>query len=80
MIELIGWIGLAISFMAAIYHHYMYSNYQKVYEYIKRKYGSDADNTKFPSKDDHSRDARRYSYYTAFFAAVLIIINLYFRQ
>lgn len=79
MIELIGWVGLGISSALTIYHYYMHSNYDQVYKYIKEKYGGNADDSAFPSKQGHMRDAKRYSYYTIFFAGVLIFINLYFR-
>ena len=77
MIELLGWMGLTASVVIQIYHHYMYSNYDQVYKFIKKRYGSGADNIEFPSKEDHSQKVKKYSYYTAFCAAGLIIINLY---
>lgn len=79
MIELLGWIGLSAAFAMTIYHRYMYSNYEQVYQYINKKYGDDTNNIEFSSKDNHLQDAKKYSYYTAFFAVVLIIINMYFR-
>ncbi|MCB1984605.1 MAG: hypothetical protein H6936_14840 [Burkholderiales bacterium] len=77
MIELFGWIGLVFSFMSMIYHRYMYSNYDQVYIYIKKKYGGEGGDMKFPSKDDHAKDAKKYSYYTIFFAGLLIIMNFF---
>ncbi|MBP6056813.1 MAG: hypothetical protein KA524_00040 [Nitrosomonas sp.] len=77
MIELLGWMGLAASIVMMIYHQYMHSNYDQVYRFIKKRYGSGADNIEFPSKEDHSQKIKKYSYYTAFCAAGLIIINLY---
>ena len=77
MIELLAWVGLLASLIILIYHHYMYSNYDQVYNFIKKKYGSSADNIEFPSKGDHSQKVKKFSYYTAFCAAALIIINLY---
>lgn len=79
MIELMAWISLGISIMVAVYHYYMYSNYDQVYEYIRKKYGNDTD-TKFPSKDYHQQNAKKYSYYSIFFSVVLTIINFYFRS
>ena len=75
MIELLGWIGLVISFVLMIYHQYMYSNYEKTYEYISKKYANKVDKIKFPSKNDHLRDAERFSYITVFLACILIILN-----
>lgn len=80
MIELLGWIGLVISFTLMIYHHYMYSNYDKTYEYISKRYASKVDKIKFPTKDDHMRDAKRFSYYTAFLASFLILLNFLSQQ
>ena len=77
MIELLGWIALIFSFLSMIYHRYMFTNYAQVYAYIQKKYGKDGDETKFPSKDDHARDARKYSYYTIFFAGMLIVLNFF---
>ncbi|MCP5246347.1 MAG: hypothetical protein H6937_10575 [Burkholderiales bacterium] len=76
MIELLAWIFLVFSFMSMIYHRYMNANHDQVYAYIRKKYGKDGDDMKFPSKDDHARDARKYGYYTIFFASLLIIMNL----
>ena len=77
MIELLGWMGLTASLVIMIYHHYMYSNYDQVYKFIKKRYGAGAENVEFPSKEDYSQKVKKYSYYTAFCAAGLIIINLY---
>ncbi|UJP04990.1 MAG: hypothetical protein LZF61_09075 [Nitrosomonas sp.] len=77
MIELLGWIGLAISLALMIYHHYMLSNYDQVYEYISNKYEKKIGDTKLPSKEDHSRSAEKYSMYTAFFAGMLITLSLF---
>lgn len=77
MVELLGWIGLVFSFVAMIYHRYMYSNHDQVYAYIRKKYGEGSDDKEFPSKDDHVRDAKKYSYYTIFFAIILISMNFF---
>jgi hypothetical protein len=79
MIELLAWIGLAFSFALMIYHYYMYSNYNQVYGYIKKKFDDRTDDTEFPSKEDHSKNYTKYSYYTAGLATILIIINYYFK-
>lgn len=79
MIELLGWIALVISLTLMIYHHYMHSNYDRVYEFIRKKYGQQTANITFPTKEDHSSGAQKYSYYTAFFAAMLIVLNLLFK-
>ena len=76
MVELLGWIGLVISFSLMLYHQYMHSNYDRVYGYIQRRYGARTERIQFPSKDDHSQGIRKYSYCTAFFAALLIILNV----
>ncbi|PTN12566.1 hypothetical protein [Nitrosomonas aestuarii] len=77
MIELLGWFGLIFSFLSMIYHRYMYAYHDQVYAYIRKKYGDGGDNDmNFPSKADHSRNVRQYSYYTIFFASLLIILNL----
>lgn len=80
MIELLGWIGLVISFALMIYHQYMHSNYEKTYEYISKRYASKVNNIKFPSKDDHLRDAKKFSYYTVFLACILIIMSFLSQQ
>ena len=77
MIELLGWTGLVFSFVAMIYHRYMYSNYDQVYTYIKKKYGEGSNDKKFPSKADHASNARKYTYYTIFFSSILIILNFF---
>lgn len=77
MIELLAWIGLVFSLMSMFYHRYMYSNHDQVYAYIRKKYGGEDGDMKFPSKDDHARDARKYGYYTIFFATLLIIMNFF---
>ncbi len=77
MIELLGWIGLVFSLLSMIYHRYMFSNYDHVYSYIRKKYGEGDDKSKFPAKDDHASDAKKYSYYTIFFAGMLILIGLF---
>lgn len=77
MIELLAWAGLVFSFMSMVYHRYMTAHHDQVYAYIKKKYGEDSDDMKFPSKDDHARDAQKYSYYTIFFASLLIILNFF---
>jgi len=74
MIELLGWIGLVFSFMSMIYHRYMYAHHDQVYAYIRKKYDEGGDDATFPSKDDHARDAKKYAYYTIFFASLLIIL------
>ena len=76
MIELLGWICLIISLTLMIYHHYMHSNYERVYQFIRKKYGQQTPDIKFPSKEDHAKDAQKFSYYTAFFAVLLIVLNL----
>lgn len=80
MIELLGWISLVISFTLMIYHHYMHSNYDKAYEYISKKYASKVDKITFPSKDDHLRDAKKFSYCTVFLACILIIMHFLSQQ
>lgn len=76
MIELLGWIFLSVSLTLMIYHHYMHANYDRVYRFIRAKYGQQATDIKFPSKEDHSKGAQKYSYYTAFLAIMLIVLNL----
>lgn len=76
MIELLGWVGLVISFFLMLYHQYMYSHYDRVYEYIQKRYSTQTERMRFPSKEDHSQGTRKYSYYTAFFAGLLIILNM----
>lgn len=53
MIELLGWMSLIASIVMMIYHQYMHSNYDQVYQFIKKRYGSNANNIEFPSKEDH---------------------------
>jgi hypothetical protein len=77
MIELFGWTGLVISFLYMVYHRYMHAYHDQVYAYIRKKYGDDAEQMKFPSKADHAKDARRFSLYTIFFAGILIVLNLF---
>ncbi len=76
MIELLGWIGLVISFFLMLYHQYMHANYDRVYDYIQKRYSAQTERIHFSSKDDHSQRTRKYSYYTAFFAGLLIILNM----
>ncbi|GJL74060.1 hypothetical protein [Nitrosomonas sp.] len=77
MIEFLGWIGVVYSFLSMIYHRYMHAYHDQVYAYIRKKYGDGGDDDmKFPSKDDHARNAKKYSYFTIFFASILIILNL----
>ncbi len=77
MIEFLGWIGLVYSFMSMIYHRYMHAYHDQVYAYIRKKYGdSGDDDMKFPTKAYHARSIKKYSYFTIFFASLLIILNL----
>ncbi|MBS0485106.1 MAG: hypothetical protein JSS06_07810 [Proteobacteria bacterium] len=76
MIELMGWICLVISLVLMLYHHYMYTNYDEAYNFMKRKYGQRLAKIKLPSRDDHFNYGQKFSYYTAGFAALLIILNL----
>lgn len=76
MIELLGWICLIVSLTLMIYHHYMHSNYDSIYQFIRTKYGQQTTHVKFPSKEDHAKIAQKCSYYTAFFAVLLIVLNL----
>lgn len=76
MIEFFAWIGLVISFIAMIYHRYMAANYAQVYAYIRKKYSEDDDLKDFPSKEDHEKDANKFSRYTVLCAGILIILNL----
>jgi hypothetical protein len=55
----------------------MHAYHDQVYAYIRKKYGDDAEQMKFPSKADHAKDARRFSLYTIFFAGILIVLNLF---
>jgi len=76
MIELFAWTGLVISLLLMVYHRYMAANHEQVYTYISKKYGEDGDLKHFPSKNDHEKDANKYSRYTAICALILIILNV----
>jgi len=76
MIELFAWIGLIISFVFMIYHRYMAANHAQVYAYIRKKYEKEDKLDDFPSKEDHEKDAQKFSWYTVFCSIVLIVFNL----
>jgi len=63
--------------MYMIYHRYMAANYEQVFTYIKKKYGEGDDLQDLPSKDDHEKNARKFSLYTIFCAGILIILNFF---